>query len=55
MVQQLFSHMQGVRYLATLVQASNSLDVVSVAASTTCQDEPCTKLAFKVSRHRCWS
>ncbi|KAK9907267.1 hypothetical protein WJX75_000303 [Coccomyxa subellipsoidea] len=50
LVQQLFSHYQGVRYLATNVEASGAITPgnISVAASVTCQDELCTVLALKV-------
>lgn len=49
-MQQLFSHHQGVRYLATKVEASGATTPgnISVAASVTCQDELCTVLALKV-------
>lgn len=52
MVQGLFSHYQGVQYMATAVEAYGNLtgpDSTTVAASVTCQDELCAVLALKVS------
>ncbi|CAL8462764.1 g2297 [Coccomyxa elongata] len=51
MVQGLFSHYQGVQYMATAVEAYGSItgpDSATVAASVTCQDELCAVLALKV-------
>ena len=47
-VQQLFSRYQGVRYANTLVHSSDPQELT--AASATCDDDACTKIAVKVWR-----
>ena len=53
-VQKLFSQYQGVRYIDTEVSSSDAdLGDHGIAASASCQDEACTKIAFKVSQSLC--
>jgi len=47
-VQKLFAELQGVRYLDTAVQTAEIQQ--RTAASATCDDEHCDKIALKVSR-----
>ena len=53
-VQKLFSQYQGVRYIDTEVSSSDEdPGDHGIAASASCQDEACTKVAFKVSHSLC--
>jgi len=47
-VQKLFAELQGVRYLDTAVQTEEIQQ--RTAASATCDDEDCDKIALKVRR-----
>lgn len=53
-VQKLFSEYQGVRYIETAVSSSDGDGRDhGIAASASCQNDACTKVAFKVKNMKC--